>query len=113
MATLYPSLEDLKVDQAMQVNCQAISLGPLLRLRDYSRAAKGGLSWIKVGGPWEFLIGPKACGSPVRGLLGRAGVQRAVGSQQVEKTSSCRQAYVWCPLGPSASSTGVRADPMP
>ena len=27
MATLYPSLEDLKVDQAMQVNCQAISLG--------------------------------------------------------------------------------------
>ena len=76
MATLYPSLEDLKVDQAMQVNCQAISLGPLLRLRDYSRVAKGGLSWIKVGGPWEFLIGPKACGSPVRGLLGRAGVQR-------------------------------------
>ena len=27
MSTLYPSLEDLKVDQAMQVNCQAISLG--------------------------------------------------------------------------------------
>lgn len=76
MASLYPSLEDLKVDQAMQVNCQAVSLGPLLGLRDYPRVAKGGLSWIKVGGHWEFLIGPKACGFLVRGLLGRAGVQR-------------------------------------
>lgn len=60
MATLYPSLEDLKVDQAMQVTFHAVSLGPLMGLRDYPGMAKGSLSWIKVGGPWEFLIGPKA-----------------------------------------------------
>lgn len=69
MATLYPSLEDLKVDQAMQVTCQAVSLGALMGLWDYPRVAKGGWSWVKAGGPWEFLIGPKACGSPVQGLL--------------------------------------------
>lgn len=76
MATLYPSLEDLKVDQAMQVSFQAVSPGPPTGLRDYPGMAKGGLSWIKVGGPWEFLIGPKARRSPGQGLLGRAGVQR-------------------------------------
>lgn len=51
MSTLYPSLEDLKVDQAIQVRRQArVSLGPLMEPSGSPRAAKGGWSWTLVGG---------------------------------------------------------------
>lgn len=65
MSTLYPSLEDLKVDQAIQVRHH-------VQLRDHPRAAKGGLSWTLVGG-W----GPEHASHPRRkGLLSGAGAQR-------------------------------------
>lgn len=113
MATLYPSLEDLKVDQAMQVTCQAVSLGALMGLWDYPRVAKGGWSWVKAGGPGSSLLAPRHAGPQCRGCWqSRCSEATAVGPHQVGKTSSCRQACVWCLLSPSASSTGVCADPM-
>lgn len=92
MSTLYPSLEDLKVDQAIQVRRQAhVSLGPLMEPSGSPRAAKGGWSWTLVGG-WApgMQVTPK--GPAERGRCPEA---KAMESQQEWKQpGTCGQASV-------------------
>lgn len=96
MSTLYPSLEDLKVDQAIQVSSHG-------SLRDYLRVTHGGLSCR--------LLGVGASARPAEWSR-CSGAQAVELQQEQNRPSSCRQASLG-PALPRASSMWVWVDPTP